>query len=75
MLAHPSMQTWQQQALTETDIVIEDEAGTEVVWGYSALIQWKALFGNCFKQADLIAICYRQHRFAFVILGQFKLSL
>ena len=31
MLAHPSMQTWQQQALTETDIVIEDEAGTEVV--------------------------------------------
>jgi glutathione S-transferase len=31
MLAHPSMQTWQQQALTETDIVIEDEAGIEVV--------------------------------------------
>ena len=31
MLAHPSMQTWQQQALIETDIVIEDEAGIEVV--------------------------------------------
>ena len=31
MLAHPSMHTWQQQALTETDIVIEDEAGEDVV--------------------------------------------
>lgn len=27
MLAHPSMQLWRQQALAETDIVVEDEAG------------------------------------------------
>lgn len=29
MLAHPSIQLWQQQALQETDIVMEDEAGQE----------------------------------------------
>jgi len=31
MIAHSSMQMWQKQAVTETDIVIEEEAGTEVV--------------------------------------------
>lgn len=30
MLAHPSLQLWQQQAVAETDIVAEDEAGEEV---------------------------------------------
>ncbi|MFW2178181.1 MULTISPECIES: glutathione S-transferase family protein [unclassified Moraxella] len=30
MLAHPSIQLWQQQALQETDIVVEDEAGEYV---------------------------------------------
>jgi hypothetical protein len=28
---HPSMHTWQQQALTETNIVIKNEAGEDIV--------------------------------------------
>lgn len=31
MLAHPSMQLWQQDALAEADIVIEDEAGKDLI--------------------------------------------
>lgn len=30
MLSHPSMQLWRQQALQETDIVTEDEAGEDI---------------------------------------------